>query len=106
MSDDALRAWASTRLAFVSSEMQALRRERRAVADALRKLGLDVVMFEDLGGRDDDAQTAYLDGVARSDIRGSDVSLVDQHILETEQPFLVIGTAEVNIGRQCLPIKA
>jgi len=68
VSDDALRAWASTRLAFVSSEMQALRRERRAVADALRKLGLDVVMFEDLGGRDDDAQTAYLDGVARSDI--------------------------------------
>lgn len=26
------------------------------------------MLFEDLGGRDDDAQTAYLEGVARSDI--------------------------------------
>lgn len=48
--------------------MGGLRAERRVVADALRKLGLDVMMFEDLGGRDDDAQAAYLEGVARSDI--------------------------------------
>lgn len=38
------------------------------MAAALRDLGLGVVMFEDLGGRDEDAVTAYLDGVAGSDI--------------------------------------
>jgi hypothetical protein len=53
---------------FVSSEMKDLAGERRALADALRGIGLNVVMFEDLGGREDDAEIAYLDGVARSDI--------------------------------------
>ncbi len=48
--------------------MRDLKDERRSVADALRAIGLNVVMFEDLGGRDDDPETAYLDGVARSDI--------------------------------------
>ena len=67
--DDAtLRAWASEQTVFLSSEMGGLRAERRAVADALRELGFSIVMFEDLGGRDDDAETAYLDGVNRSDI--------------------------------------
>ena len=53
---------------FISSEMKDLLDERRALASALRDMGLKVVMFEDLGGREDDAETAYLDGVARSDI--------------------------------------
>jgi hypothetical protein len=48
--------------------MGELKEERRSVAGALRAMGLSVVMFEDLGGRDDDPETAYLDGVARSDI--------------------------------------
>ena len=65
---EGLRAWAAGRTAFVSSEMRQLATQRRAVADALASLGMRVVMFEDLGGRDDDAETAYLDGVARSDI--------------------------------------
>jgi hypothetical protein len=68
LDDGALRAWASARTVFISSEMRELRDERRALADALKAIGLNVVMFEDLGGREDDAQTAYLDGVARSDI--------------------------------------
>ena len=68
LDDEGLRAWATTRSAFVSSEMKDLAGERRAVADALTALGMRVVMFEDLGGRDENAQTAYLDGVARSEI--------------------------------------
>jgi hypothetical protein len=68
LDEGAFRAWAATRCVFVSSEMLELRQERRALADVLRSAGLKVVMFEDLGGREDDAQTAYLDGVARSDI--------------------------------------
>ncbi|HEY4811595.1 MAG TPA: DUF4062 domain-containing protein [Solirubrobacteraceae bacterium] len=65
---EALRAWAQGHTVFVSSEMKYLAGERRALADALREIGLNVVMFEDLGGREDDAEIAYLDGVARSDI--------------------------------------
>lgn len=48
--------------------MSELGTERRALAQALRGLGLQVIRFEDLGGREDSAQTAYLDGVARSDV--------------------------------------
>jgi hypothetical protein len=66
--DASLRVWAAAHAAFLSSEMRALQAERRAVADALSAIGMQVIMFEDLGGRDDDAETAYLDGVARSDV--------------------------------------
>lgn len=48
--------------------MRDLAAERAALAEGLRKVGMRVVMFEDLGGRDEDAQRAYLDGVARSDV--------------------------------------
>jgi uncharacterized protein DUF4062 len=48
--------------------MRDLRDERRALATEMKAMGLNVVMFEDLGGREDDAETAYFDGVARSDI--------------------------------------
>jgi len=68
LDDEALRAWAARRTVFISSEMRELGPERRAVAAGLSALGMRVVMFEDLGGRDDDAVTAYLDGVARSDV--------------------------------------
>jgi hypothetical protein len=64
----AVQAWAAANAVFLSSEMGGLRTERQAVAGALRDLGLEVVMFEDLGGRDEDARTAYIDGVARTDI--------------------------------------
>lgn len=65
---DDLQRWAEDHTAFISSEMQQLAAERRAVADSLRALGMRVVMFEDLGGRDETAERAYLDGVARSDV--------------------------------------
>jgi hypothetical protein len=68
LSGDALRAWAEAHTAFISSEMEQLAEERRLVADALREIGLRVVMFEDLGGRDEDAETAYLAGVEQSDV--------------------------------------
>ena len=60
--------WAATRTVFLSSEMRDLGALRAVVAPALREAGFSVVMFEDLGGRDEDAERAYLDGVARSDI--------------------------------------
>jgi hypothetical protein len=63
-----LRGWAEGHTAFISSEMSQLLPARQAVADALREMGMNVVLFEDLGGRDEDAISAYLDGVARSDI--------------------------------------
>lgn len=62
------RRWAAGRTVFLSSEMRELGELRRVVADALRDTGFSVVMFEDLGGRDENAERAYLDGVARSDI--------------------------------------
>lgn len=68
LSGDELRRWAENHTIFISSEMSELAEERALLADELRELGLNVVMFEDLGGRDEDAVTAYLDGVARSDI--------------------------------------
>ena len=65
---EALRTWAQARTVFVSSDMRDLLDERRALATEMKAMGLNVVMFEDLGGREDDAETAYFDGVARSDI--------------------------------------
>lgn len=60
--------WAATRTVFLSSEMRDLGPLRSVIADALREAGFSVVVFEDLGGRDEDAERAYLDGVARSDV--------------------------------------
>lgn len=65
---DDFERWAASRTVFLSSEMRDLGELRRIVADALRDAGFSVVMFEDLGGRDENAERAYLDGVARSDI--------------------------------------
>jgi hypothetical protein len=45
--------WAATRTVFLSSEMRDLGQLRVVVADALRDAGVSVVMFEDLGGRDE-----------------------------------------------------
>lgn len=61
-------AWAAGKVIFVSSEMRDLRDIRRSLADGLRREGFQIVMFEDLGGRDEDAETAYLTGVAKSHI--------------------------------------
>src|ERR1700736_4198035 len=52
--------WADTRTIFLSSEMRDLSALRGRVAGALRDAGFSVVVFEDLGGRDEDAERAYL----------------------------------------------
>jgi hypothetical protein len=68
LSGEELRRWAQEHSAFISSEMGQMGPERAELAEALRDLGMSVVVFEDLGGRDEDAVSSYLDGVARSDI--------------------------------------
>jgi hypothetical protein len=62
------RAWCEGQTIFISSEMGELGELRERLAAALRELGFTVVYFENLGGRDEDAETAFLDGVARSSI--------------------------------------
>jgi hypothetical protein len=65
---DEFARWAATQTVFVSSEMRELAALRAVVANSLRNAGFSVVVFEDLGGRDEDAERAYIDGVARSDV--------------------------------------
>ena len=63
-----LSNWAEGRGVFVSSVMEELSAERRALADLLNELGFRPILFEDLGGRDENAETAYLAGVAQAEI--------------------------------------
>ena len=63
-----LRAWMSEQTVFVSSVIAGMTAEREAARGAVEGIGGRVVMFERLGGRDDDAETAYLTGVRSSDI--------------------------------------
>ena len=53
---------------FVSSVMAEMTAEREASRSAVEDLDGKVSMFERLGGRDDDAETAYLSGIHSSDI--------------------------------------
>ena len=63
-----LGAWMSDQTVFVSSVMAGMTAERQAVRGEVENLGGRVSMFEHLGGRDDDAETAYVAGVRSSDI--------------------------------------
>ena len=63
-----LRAWMSEQTVFVSSVMAEMTAEREAVSSTVERLGGRVSIFEQLGGRDDDAETAYLAEVRSSDI--------------------------------------
>ena len=63
-----VRAWMSEQTVFVSSVIAGMTAEREAACAAVESIGGRVVMFEHLGGRDDDAETAYLTGVRSSDI--------------------------------------
>lgn len=63
-----LNAWLCEQRVFVSSVMAGMADLRRAVADAVRETGATPVYFEDFGGRDDDAESAYLGEVASSTI--------------------------------------
>ena len=63
-----LRAWMSEQTVFVSSVIAGMTAEREAVRGAVEGMGGKALLFERLGGRDDDAETAYLTGVRSSDI--------------------------------------
>ncbi len=58
----------SDQTVFVSSVMAGMTAERQAARGAVEDLDGRVSMFERLGGRDDDAETAYVAGVRSSDI--------------------------------------
>ena len=64
----ALQEWGSEKRVFISSVMSELPDERREAANAIRAMGARAVMFEDFGGRDQDAEEAYLGEVESSDI--------------------------------------
>jgi hypothetical protein len=66
--DAALRDWARDKRVFISSVMDGLREERKAVATAVRDLGARPMLFEEFGGRDADPEDAYLGEVKASDI--------------------------------------
>lgn len=68
LSDAEFAAWASSQTIFVSSVMGELASERRALVAALQDAGFHVRWFEELGGRDDAAQAAYLTEVRSSTI--------------------------------------
>jgi hypothetical protein len=58
ISEEEFRAWAREQRVFISSVMEELSEERRAVADHIEDLGFEPVLFERFGGREDDAQAA------------------------------------------------
>lgn len=61
-------AWGGDQRIFISSVMEELRAERLAVADRAEALGVEPVLFERFGGRDDDPEAAYTHEVASSTI--------------------------------------
>jgi hypothetical protein len=66
--EEEFRAWAPAQRVFISSVMEELREERRAVAERVQALGAEPVWFEGFGGRDDDPEVAYISEVASSTI--------------------------------------
>src|SRR5207249_2455752 len=67
-SNDEIRHWARDQRVFISSVMDELNAERKAVADAIRTLGAEPVWFEEFGVRDADPNDAYTGEVASSSI--------------------------------------
>lgn len=61
-------AWARDQRVFVSSVMGGMTDERRAAVRAIEAVGAEPVWFEGFGGRDDDAEVAYLSEVASSTV--------------------------------------
>jgi hypothetical protein len=62
------RAWARDQRVFISSVMEELREERHAVANRVEDVGAEPVPFERFGGREDDAEAAYVHEVASSSV--------------------------------------
>ena len=65
-SPEAIATWAGDQRVFVSSVIDGMADEREAVVAAVETEGAEPVWFEGFGGRDDDAQAAYLSEVASS----------------------------------------
>jgi hypothetical protein len=63
-----VRGWAAEQRVFISSVMGSLAKTRASCADAITEAGATPVWFEAFGGRDDDAEAAYLGEVASSTI--------------------------------------
>lgn len=63
LADDEFEVWAQGQTVFLSSVMSELASERRAVAEHLESFGFNVRWFEEFGGRDDNAEDAYLSEV-------------------------------------------
>jgi hypothetical protein len=61
-------SWAGDQRVFISSVMGDLAALRKRLAEAIDETSAEPVWFEDFGGRDDDAEIAYLDEVATSTI--------------------------------------
>jgi hypothetical protein len=68
LSDREFANWAARKRVFISSVIEGMEHERQALADAVSHLGAEPVWFEEFGGRDQDAEQAYLAEVASSDI--------------------------------------
>jgi hypothetical protein len=58
-------AWLSDQHVFVSSVIEGMAEFRSAAADAIEASGAQSVLFERFGGRDDDAENAYLSELGR-----------------------------------------
>lgn len=61
-------SWAADQRVFISSVMGDLTPLRRSLATAAAEMGAEPAWFEAFGGRDDDAEVAYLSEVASSTI--------------------------------------
>lgn len=68
LSREQIREWSANKRVFISSVMEGLGAERRAVAAAVREVGAEPVWFEEFGARDQDAEQAYLSEVDMSDL--------------------------------------
>ena len=68
LSREDVREWAADKRVFVSSVIEGLEAERRAVAQAIREIGAEPVWFEEFGARDQDPEQAYLSEVDLSDV--------------------------------------
>lgn len=68
LSREEVRDWAADKRVFVSSVIEGLEDERRAVAGAIREVGAEPVWFEEFGARDQDPEQAYLSEVDMSDV--------------------------------------
>jgi hypothetical protein len=63
-----IRLWAQDQRGFISSVMDELKAERRAVADGIEQFGAEPVWFEQFGARDADPSDAYTSEVASSTV--------------------------------------